>query len=264
VTAPSAAGSYPVTAAYSGGGIYAASTGGTTLTVTAGPAATVTVTGGDDQSATTGQAFATPLSVAVTDAYGNPVAGATVTFTIASGSADFGGTAQSATAVTNGSGIASVATLTAGTTAGPVTVTAATPGASGTVSTTFTETVVSSGPARADLAITMTAPASLAPGATGTVTLTVTNKGPDTASDVVTGLTVSRGLTIANAGGGTIRDGVDFFTASALAAGAKLTYTVTVKAGPAKATVLLITGTGSATRDPDLLNNIAAAIVKIT
>jgi hypothetical protein len=60
--------------------------------VTAGPAATVTVTGGDDQSATTGQAFTAPLSVAVTDAYGNPVAGATVTFTIASGAAGSAGT----------------------------------------------------------------------------------------------------------------------------------------------------------------------------
>lgn len=54
---------------------------------------------------------------------------------------------------------------------------------------------------------------------------------------------------------------MDFFTAPTLAAGQKLTYTMTVKAGAVKRTVLLLAVTGSATRDPGLLSNIKLAAV---
>jgi hypothetical protein len=237
--------------------------GSATLTVTVGAAATVTIDTGNNQSANTRQAFTTPLSVTVTDADGNPVPGATVTFTIVpatGGTADFGGTTQTASATTNSSGVATAPTLDAGSTAGPFTITAT----SGTGGATFMETVTPSGPSRADLAIKMTAPGSLARGASGAITVTVTNNGPQAASKVLTLLYVPHGLTITNTGGGTVRDGVDFFTAATLAAGQKLTYTVDVKAGTARARVLLLAGTGSATRDPSLLNNITTAFLTIT
>jgi len=225
--------------------------------------AAVAIDTGNNQSATAGQQFATPLSVTVTDAYGNPVDGATVTFSIAAGTggtANFGGTAQTATATTDSSGVATAPALYAGTSAGPVMVTAA----SGSGQTTFVETVTAAGPSRADLAIKIGAPASLAHGTSGTITVTVTNNGPQAAAHLLTALYVPNGLTITNPGGGTVRGSVDFFTASSLASGQKLTYTVTVKAGTATKTVLLLAVTGSGTRDPDLLNNIAAASLKIT
>ena len=50
------------------------------------------------------------------------------------------------------------------------------------------------GSARADLAVKMSAPASLAHGASGTVTVTVTNNGPQAAAHVLSALYVSNGL----------------------------------------------------------------------
>jgi hypothetical protein len=237
------------------------------LTVTAGPAATVTITGGDNQSAFPGQPFATPLSVTVTNADSNPVPGAVVTFTIVAatgGTADFGDATQTITATTNSAGVATAPTLDAGISAGPVAVTATTPGASGTAGATFMETVITTGPARADLAISITAPATLPPGGAGTIIVTVTNKGPQTATGVLTLLSVPSGLTITSAGGGTLHHGIDLFTAPTLAAGAKLIYTVQVTAGTTRARVLLIASTGSATRDPRLFNNITTAFLTIT
>lgn len=238
-------------------------TGTAALTVTAGSAATMTIRSGNNQSAATGQAFSTPLSLTVTDASSNPVPGATVTFTIVQGTggtANFGGSTQSATATTSASGVATAPTLDAGTTTGPVAVTAT----SGTAETTFMETVTTAGPARADLAVSMSAPTTLRPGGTGTIIVTVTDKGPGAASKVGTLLSVPDGLTITSAGGGTVRGRVDVFTAPSLSAGGKLTYTITVKAGSARTRVLLATGTGSATRDPNLFNNIALAFLSIT
>ncbi len=49
--------------------------------ITAGPAASIKIVEGTSQSATVNTAFATPLEVEVQDLYGNPVSGATVTFT---------------------------------------------------------------------------------------------------------------------------------------------------------------------------------------
>jgi uncharacterized repeat protein (TIGR01451 family) len=256
------AGSYSVTVTVSNG-VAPAAMATYSLTVAAGAAADVTIDTGNNQSANTGQAFGTPLSVTVTDADGNPVPDTTVTFSIVSGtggSANFGSSGQTVTETTNASGVATAPTLDAGSTAGAVAVTAT----AGTGSATFVETVTSTGPARADLAISMSAPKTLAPGATGTITLTVTNNGPSAATNVLTLLAVPHDLTITSAGGGTLHGAVDFFTASTLASGAKLTYTVTVKAGNARALLLLLAGTGSATRDPDLFNNIAAAFLTIT
>ena len=51
-----------------------------TMTVGAGAASQIVVWGGNNQSATISTAFANPLSALVTDANGNPVSGATVTF----------------------------------------------------------------------------------------------------------------------------------------------------------------------------------------
>ena len=49
--------------------------------ITAGAASTIAVSSGSGQSATVGAGFASPLVALVTDANGNPVSGATVTFT---------------------------------------------------------------------------------------------------------------------------------------------------------------------------------------
>src|SRR5438034_9038320 len=69
---------------------------------------------GNNQSATFNTTVATAPSVMITDSYGNPVAGTSVTFAVASG----GGSATGLTPTTNASGIATVGSWTLGTTAG--------------------------------------------------------------------------------------------------------------------------------------------------
>ena len=76
------------------------------LTNTAGAASIITATSGGSQSTTLSTAFPSPLVATVTDAYGNPVSGVSVTFTApASGaSATFSNGGGSITATTNASG----------------------------------------------------------------------------------------------------------------------------------------------------------------
>jgi hypothetical protein len=132
-TANTTTGSYTVTATASG----VASPADFSLTNTAGPAATIAVSSGSGQSATVHIAFASPLVAKVTDAYGNLVSGATVTFTTpASGaSGTFAGSVN--TAVTTANGLATSTTFTANTTAGGYNVGAS---ATGTGSVNFAET----------------------------------------------------------------------------------------------------------------------------
>jgi adhesin/invasin len=75
-----------------------------TATGTAGAPATMVLNAGDGQTATAGTAVAIDPSVLVEDANGNPVPGASVTFTPTSG----GGSVTGSPATTNASGIATV------------------------------------------------------------------------------------------------------------------------------------------------------------
>lgn len=85
------------------------------LTNLAGPATTLTAASGTPQSATVGQAFANPLVVHVTDAEGNAVADASVSFAAPPSGAS--ATLSSSSAVTDANGDANV-TATATTVAG--------------------------------------------------------------------------------------------------------------------------------------------------
>ena len=140
LTAGTAAGPLTVTASTSP----SLSTPFSDLVVVAGPAASISTTSGGGQSATVTHDFGSPLVATVDDAYGNPVEGATVTFTVASGSASFSG-GSTDTESTNVDGIATSATLTAGTVAGPVDLTASVGGVTNPAS--FAETVVAGAPA---------------------------------------------------------------------------------------------------------------------
>ena len=88
-----------------------------TATAVAGPVANLTAVSGNAQDVAAGAAAA-PLVVEAVDQYGNPVAGATVTWSVSGG-----GTVDNATTTTDGSGKAQVV-LTMGATPGTLTVTA--------------------------------------------------------------------------------------------------------------------------------------------
>jgi protocatechuate 3,4-dioxygenase beta subunit len=126
-TANTTAGAYAVTATAGS----ATTSPGFALTNLAGAPASITATSGTPQSATIDTAFAKRLVATVKDQYGNPIAGATVTFTApASGaSGTFAGGVN--TAVTNAQGVATATVFMANTTAGSYTVTAT----AGTVTT---------------------------------------------------------------------------------------------------------------------------------
>ncbi len=98
-----------------------------TATGTVGPAATIALFLGDGQSAPAGSAVPTQPSVTVKDAVGNPVSGVAVTFAVTSG----GGSATGLSATTNGSGVATVGNWILGTPPGQNTLTASSPGLSG-------------------------------------------------------------------------------------------------------------------------------------
>ncbi len=73
------------------------------FTVTAASAASIATTGGNGQSGAIGIALGSPLTVTVSDAFGNPVSGVSVGWSVAAGGGSLG---SGATTPTNSSGIA--------------------------------------------------------------------------------------------------------------------------------------------------------------
>ena len=111
----------------------------------AGPAAKVEAVAGNNQNATAGGLVGTKPSVKVTDANGNFVAGFTVTFAPASGS----GTVTGGSAVTDGSGIATVGSWRLGTTPGAQSLIATAAGLAGSP-ITFSATAVAPVPSKVE------------------------------------------------------------------------------------------------------------------
>ncbi len=136
------------------------------LTNTAGAPASMAITGGNGQSAVINTAFGANLSVNVVDTYGNPAAGAPVTFT-APGSGASGSFSGPNPVSTDGSGNATSPPFTANDTAGAYTVTAT----SGAALANFNLTNLNPVPT-----LTLISPASAVAGSGG-FTLTVTGAG---------------------------------------------------------------------------------------
>lgn len=106
-----------------------------TATGTAGAAATLTKSAGDNQNGTAGTPVAVPPSVTVKDANGNPKSGVVVTFAVASG----GGSVTSGSATSNAAGVATVGSWRLGAAPGINTLTAT---ATGLPAVTFTASAV--------------------------------------------------------------------------------------------------------------------------
>ncbi len=144
-------------------------------TVLVGAPATVTISAGSGQSAMIDAAFAAPFVATVTDAFGNPVSGATVQF--AAPASGFSAVLSAASGITNSSGVASVTAVANGT-AGTYMVIAsagsATPGSftlTNSQATPAVQLTTSTASALAGTAITFTAQISSTAGSpTGSVT----------------------------------------------------------------------------------------------
>ena len=228
-------------------------------TVTVGAPASVTVVSGAGQSAPVGTAFAQPVKVKVTDAGGNPVATVPVTFTAPTTGAS--GSFMGGSVVTDESGTAAV-TVTATGSTGTWTGSASVTGVANAATFSLTNTTA---PAkRADLRVTLTGPAQLSKGQAGSYVLTVTNVGPDAATDVLSSLALPCGVSITSTGGGArVGNLVVWPTVKSLASGSSTTYTVTVKA-TAKGTWKAVGAAASLrTPDPVLANNLAGTTVSV-
>lgn len=130
-TANTVTGSYIVTASTTG----VTGSASFSLTNTAGPASSMSITSGSGQTAKINTAFGLPFVVTVKDAFGNAVSGAAVTFTAPSSAATgtFPGSSKTNVVNTNTSGIATSATFTANNTVGTYSVQASVPGVSNSV-----------------------------------------------------------------------------------------------------------------------------------
>jgi len=104
-------------------------------TAAAGAATQLALSSGDNQSATVNSAFASPIKVKAGDQFGNGVSGVSVAWLVTTGSASV----LPASSNTDATGVAQ-ASLTAGGTAGPVTITATKAGLTGSP-VTFSATV---------------------------------------------------------------------------------------------------------------------------
>lgn len=114
-----AAGPQTLTATFPGTSLAAVA-----FTATAGAAAQLSISGGDNQAAMVSTSVPTAPSVLVRDGGGNPMAGVTVSFAVTSGD----GAVGNATATTNAAGVASAGSWTLGATGGPNRLTASVPG----------------------------------------------------------------------------------------------------------------------------------------
>ncbi len=102
-------------------------TSSASFSLTAGAAAQISASSATTQSATVGTAVATPPSVLVVDAVGNPVSGVPVTFAVTAG----GGSLNGASQTTDSTGTASLTSWTLGAAVGTNTVTATSAGLTG-------------------------------------------------------------------------------------------------------------------------------------
>ena len=121
-------------------------------------------------------------------------------------------------------------------------------------------------PARADLAVTLSAPTSAKTGSTVTYKVTVTNNGPDPALGMTTVLYVPSGLKVVSSSPtATSFFGLLTWSASSLASGASATYTVTVRVTAKGGTQLSVAAAvASGSLDPNILNNFVVAFTNVT
>jgi hypothetical protein len=117
---------------------------------------------------------------------------------------------------------------------------------------------------RADLKVKLSMPSSAADGTVVTQTVTATNMGPATANTEVTALNEPSQLAVLDADGALVRGPLLTWSMPSLAAGASVTFTVTVQVGAQDhETVQVSAGALSITPDPNMLNNLATDSIRL-
>lgn len=217
-----------------------------TATGTAGAPANLLLNAGGGQTATVNTFVPVPPSVVLTDALGNPVVGATVTFSVLSG----GGSITGATQVTNASGIATVGSWRLGTTSGVNLLQAATPGAS---ALTISATGLPGAPTSVSIVAGNGQSATVGTAVAAAPTVRVN----DGFGNAVGGVAVTFSTT---AGNGTVTGGSQ--TTNALGLAAPVSWVLGTVAGTQQLTAAVV-GLTSVTFTATATPGVAAAIVKV-
>jgi adhesin/invasin len=226
-----------------------------------GGATTIAANAGNNQSAAAGSPVTVAPSVKVTDAGGNPVAGVSVTFLVASG----GGSITGPSATTDASGLAAVGSWTLGSTAGGNVLTASVPGLSGSP-----VTFVATGTAGPAVAIAVNAGNNQTGTAGGAVSVPPSVKVTDAHGNPVAGVAVTFAVAT---GGGSVTGAAQTTNASGVATvgswmlGASAgTNTLTASAAGLSGSPVTFTATGSVdTTAPTIVSlSIAPTTVDVT
>ena len=201
------------------------------------------------------------------------IPGQTVTYTATVSPTDEGGTVAFADGGTPINGCTGQSLNSSGeaicqvtyTATGSHTITAAYSGDSayvGSTSTALTQQVV---PDKADVSVSVTGPAKAADGSSFTELVTVRNAGPAPATGVITGLVIPSRVSVTSTGGGSKLGPAVYWTDPSIAAGASVTYTITLKtSATAHGTVLFAAASASTqVTDPNYANNGAVNTVTL-
>jgi hypothetical protein len=227
---------------------------GFALTNRAGPAASIVVTSGTAQSTTVNTAFATDLAATVTDQYGNPVVGTTVTFTAPASGASGAFAGGVNTALTNVKGLATAPVFTANTVAGAYAVTATV----GTHTTSPGFTLTNQAGAPATIAVSAGTPQTTTVNTAFATQLAATLT--DQYGNPIVGTTVTF-IAPTSGASGTFAGGLNTATTNASGVATAVVFTANTTAGAYSVTAMA----GSVTTSPGFaLTNLAGAPASIT
>ena len=113
----------------------------------------------------------------------------------------------------------------------------------------------------ADLDVSINGPVKVAPSSTFIATVTITNQGPATATNIGALAFLPSGLTVLAHPGGSEFLGVLAWTKSSLASGASVSYSVTLRASGKVSTSLTVAAASIGVADPKPANNVASLSV---
>ena len=130
----------------------------------------------------------------------------------------------------------------------------------GSTSAALTQQVVAN---KADVSVSVTGPRRAADGSSFTEAVRVSNAGPAAATEVVTGLVIPSGVSVTSTGGGSKLGSALYWTDPSIAAGASVTYTVTLKASATAHGTVVFAAASASTQvtDPNYANNAAVNTV---
>jgi hypothetical protein len=215
-------------------------------TASAGAAANITKVAGDAQSAPINTTVAVAPSVKITDAFGNPIVGQVVNFTVGSG----GGLANGGTVNTNAQGIATITSWRLGSTVGTNTLVAT----AGNLSTTFTATATVG--AAATITLAPTNPGQLAVGQTVTLTARVTDASGNVIANPSVAYTTSNSAVASVSSTGVVTAvGPGTATITATSGAANASVAITVIGHPAGTTITNTIQLGAFPGDVAFTNN---------